>query len=210
MSFNAAIHSFRVVHKKMDSNHYFASKENRKELVAEIKKAVKWETGKDYICDEDSKKCAAFLSIERNNFLSDIQEYAAGQENRNLEAVYMGKQQSCYSHLIEIQNSIGIFLPIFFFFPLHISTKSHALPIFIGSSIKLHSELRHLNKSLKAKENTALEEEITPFLEATEEDVEDYEFQHDGVDTFWPCFNYLVLSMLAKRSVATKSPIFIF
>ena len=60
------------------------------------------------------------------------------------------------------------------------------------------------------KENTALEDDITPFLEAEEENVEDFEFQHEGVDTFWPCFNYLVLSMLAKRSVATKSPIFIF
>lgn len=210
MSFRAAIHSFKVNHKKMDTSHYFASKENKKELVTEIKKAVKWETGSDYICDEESRKCAAFLEIERNNFLNEIQEYATQQEKRNLESVYMGKQQSSYSHLVEIRNSIGIYLPIYFFFPLHISTKNHALPIFIGSSVKLKIELEQIDKKLKAIDNTALNDDLSAFADIGEEDVEDFEFQHEGVDVFWPCFNYLIMNMLAKRSIKSKLPIFVF
>ncbi len=208
MAFNGAIHSFQISSPKEKQQHFFTSPENRKELAAEIKRQLKWEKGNIFVGNEKNTSCVSHVQIAKNNFLNDIQEYAASQEGILLDDVYMGQKQSCYNHLIEIRNSIGIYLPVYFFFPMMISIKQHALPIFVGSSIKLYTELKQLNKKLEADKKVDID--ITAFLDASDEDVEDYETSYDEVENFWPCFSYLTMMSLVKRGVQSKLPIFVF
>ena len=209
MTFNGAVHSFRITSSKTSKQSFFASPQNRFELANTIKRQLKHEIDKSYIGQENVKNCAAHIRIERNSFLTDIQEYAATQEDTNLDAVYMGQEQSCYNHLIEIHNNIGVYLPTYFFFPILISIKGQALPIFVGSGVKLYTELKQINKNLQAEQNVDLGD-ISPFLDAGEEDVEDYESSYEGTENFWASFDYIIMMTLLKKSLQTKLPLFIF
>jgi hypothetical protein len=209
VNFHAAIHSFEMGAQHPENNSFFASLENRKELLNAIKNQMKSERGSESMGEEKGDKLLAYFKIARNNFLGDIQEYTSALDHSSLEAIYMGMEQTRFNHLIEIRNNIGIYLPVFFFFPLRIAIKQNALPIFVGSSVKLATELAEIQTTLKPNEKVKLGDFPQNF-EANEEDVEDYEADHEGVENFWACFNYIVLDSLVKKSLQEKLPIFIF
>lgn len=192
-----------------EAGSFFASLETRKVLLDAVRNQLRIERGDPMGSSETGNQCIAYYKIARSNFLGDLQEYAAGLDHGNLESIYMGMEQTRFNHLIEIRNNIGIYLPVFFFFPMQIPIKQTAFPIFVGSALKLDTELQELQKSLKPHENVNIGE-VKLHFEATEEDVEDYEASHEGTENFWPCFQCIILESLIKNCIQYKLPIFIF
>ena len=209
MAFYALTHPFGMAGNYPDTSHFFSNAANRQELLVAIKKQLKLEKGNDYVGEEKGDKLVAYQKITRNNFLTSLQEYATSLDQGNLEAIYTGIEQTRFNHLIEIRNSIGIYLPVFLMFPLRISIKQHALPIFVGSTVKLQIELAEIEINLQAKSKVKLGE-IKEKFEAGEEDLEDYEAAHEGGEHFWPSFSWNLLDSVVKRSLQHKTPIFIF
>lgn len=209
MEFHAAVHPFAMSGDYPDANSFFASPANRQELLGAIKNQIKFERGSDYLGEEKNNKLIAHFKIKRNNFLKDIQEYAASIDRANLEAIYMGIEQSRFNHLIEIHNNVGIYLPILFFFPMRIAIKQISLPIFVGSSIKLQSELAEIDTTLDAHAKVKLGT-IKDKFEVGEEDVEDYEASYEGTENFWPSFDLLIMEHMVKHSLQQKMPVFVF
>jgi ribosomal protein S8 len=208
LEFHAAIHPFALSGEYPHANSFFASPAHRQGLLTAIKNQIKFERSSDYVVEEKPNKLVAYCKIKRSNFLKDIQEYAAGLDHANLEGIYMGVEQSRFNHLIEIHNNVGIYLPAFFFFPMRIAIKQMALPIFIGSAVKLQTELAEIEKVLNAQQKVKLT--ITERFEVSDEDVEDYEASYEGSENFWPSFNLLILDHLVKYSLQYKLPIFVF
>lgn len=209
MNFHAAIHPLQMKAKHPDSNSFFAPLENRRELLNALREQIKIVRGDEYVSSERGNDCAAYFNITQDNFLRHLQEYTVALDQSNLDNIFMGIEQTRFNHLVEIHNNVGIYLPVFFFFPLRISIKQNALPIFVGSSVKLQVELREINKTLKAHDNIDIGQIGNKFV-ASEEDMEDYEASHEGTENFWPSFSYIVMEALVKKSLEVKLPIFIF
>lgn len=209
MNFHTAIHPFQMTAAYPKSGNFFASLDNRKALLNATRGQIKSEVGDCIISSERGNKHILYYQIPRDNFLADLQEYATSLDHTNLEHVYMGMEQTCFNHLVEIRNNIGIYLPIFFMFPLQISIKQNALPIFVGSAVKLQSELNEIKKSLNPHDKVKLGD-IQNNFEPTEEDMEDYEASHEGTDNFWACFGYIIFEKLVQMSIQSQLPIFVF
>ena len=135
--------------------------------------------------------------------------WSGSLENSNLEAVYTVTEQTTFNHLIEIRNNIGIYLPVYFFFPIRISLQNTVFPIFVGSLPKLQKELSQINTNLNAREKLKINE-IPYFITVSEEDVEDYESSHEGVELFWVAYSYCLLEKLVNRALEAKFPVFIY
>ncbi len=208
MSFRAVVQSLGTPIANIPKNNVFASVEYQIELSKVIKNQLKVMKNNEYIGDEKGK-CSFLAQVERDNLLGDLQEFAAITDSGNIEEIYRGTQQTRFNHLIEIRNNIGIYLPTFFFFPMRLAVKQNGMPIFIGSSLKLYTELQEINTSLKAQEKLQLSVSPDSFI-AEEEDVEDYEASYEGLQQFWPSFSYIVLECLVKKSIQTKSPIILW
>lgn len=209
MKFQATIHPFQLTSAHPVPGSFFHSLETRKALLNSVREQIKSESSAPVVSSEQGNRCIAQVQIARENFLGDLQEFCAVQDYDSVEALYMGQQQSRFNHLIEIRNNVGIYLPVFFFFPFQIFPKQSRLPIFVGSAVKLQIELAEIDKALNAKSKIDLGEMGTMFS-ATEEDVEDYEATHEGVEHFWASFAHSVLGSLVKKSIQTKLPIFVF
>ncbi|NUM33841.1 MAG: hypothetical protein HUU50_04825 [Candidatus Brocadiae bacterium] len=186
---------------------FYSSIENQIELLKAIKMQMKNNTGNEYIGSEKGKR-AFSVDIARSNFLTPLQEYAASIDQDNLEEIYKGSQQTRFNHLIEIHNNLGVYLPVFNFFPLHIAIKNTVLPIFVGSSQKLYSEIQEIKQMLKPQEQVKLEIAGESF-QAGDEDLEDFEANYEGVRHFWPIYTCLIMENLIKKSLEQKLPIFI-
>lgn len=208
MSFKACIQPFGQHIKNAGSSSFYAIIQNQRELEEAIKKEMKLIRSSEYIGEEWGNGLAEF-EIEKNNFLSDIQEFGASIDKGNIELIYKGTEQTRFNHLIEIRNNIGVYLPVFFFFPMRISLKQSVLPIFVGSAPKLYMELQELKKELKSIQDIEIED-LEDFFEASEEDLEDYEAVHEGVEQFWPSFSYIILQRLAKITIKSRMPLFIY
>lgn len=209
MHFHAASHSFELNSSYPDNSSFFASPENRKEMLAAVKNQMRLEKGNDYVGEGKGDKVQSYYKIARHNMLTPLQEYAAATDKGTLEAIYKGLEQTRFNHLIEIRNNMGIYIPVFFFFPFRISIKQNALPIFVGSLVKLQSELSEIQKLLTPEEKIKLGT-LTDNFEADEEAIEDYEAEHEGVDHFWAGFACLILASLTKKALQRKTPLFIF
>ena len=208
MSFRAAIQPFGLELDKADRNNFYASSQNQNQLKKAIKRQLKLEKGNESIGMEQGQRLANY-DIDRSNFLTNIQEYSASLDKNNLEGIYRGTEQTRFNHLIEIHSNVGVYLPIFFFFPMRIALEQNVLPVFIGSAPKLYSELQQLNKSLQAHDHVDLGKISENFI-AHDEDLEDYEADYEGVSNFWSIFTYLILESLVKKSLDSQMPLFIY
>lgn len=206
MAFKAYIQPFGMSI-TTNKNVFYSSIENQIELLKAIKLQMKNSTGSEYIGLERGKRILS-VDIARSNFLTPLQEYAASIDEDNLEEIYKGSQQTRFNHLIEIHSNIGVYLPVFSFFPLHIAIKNTVLPIFVGSSQKLYTELQEIKQILKPQEHVKLDM-IGDNFQAGEDDLEDFEANYEGIRHFWPIYSYLVLENLIKKSVEQKLPVFI-
>ena len=202
MSFQAAIQPFS------QGDGFCEFPVDQRELVKSVKNEIKSCNGSSYI-GQETGQCLSRIRIEKANFLSDLQEYAASVDKDSIEEIYKGNQQTRFNHLIEIRNNIGIYLPVFFFFPLRIAVKQSSLPVFVGSLDKLYQELQEINLHLNAYEEVSLGT-IDDNFHASEEDLEDYEADNDGIQHFWPIFNYVVLEILVQKSLKAKLPLFVY
>ncbi len=178
------------------------------ELVKLIKNQLKQVKNSEYIGEEKGKTIFA-AQIEHSSFLTELQEFAASIDETNIEEIYKGNQQTRFNHLIEIRNNVGIYLPVFFFFPMRIALRNDALPIFVGSTPKLYTELQELATSLKPQDKLELNITSDSFV-AAEEDLEDYEATYEGMQHFWPIFSFVVLENLVKKSLQNKLPIILW
>lgn len=204
LSFKASIQPFNLDFSTIQKKCF----EDQKLLVDQIKKQIKLNTGQSFIGVEKGEN-AVNVEIAQENFLHHLQEYAASIDEENIEQIYKETQQTRFNHLIEIHNNVGVYLPIFFFFPIHIARKYNSFPIFVGSSVKLACELQEIDKILKAKNSMDLGNMDDKFF-ASEEDIEDYEISYEDLDNFWPKFNYTILDKLIQKSLKQKLPIFIY
>lgn len=208
MSFQATVQPFSMIGTNPITNNSFVkSPENQKELIQLLKTRIKAIKGNEIIGNERGI-CEYKVDIKRENFLSELQEYAVSLDHDNIDEIYRGTQETRFNHLVQLSNHIGIYLPIFFFFPIHIATKGNPLPIFIGSSIKLAQELESINASLQAKKQMQIDISDSEFS-ADEEDLEDYEADNEGVKNFWASFSFQVLHTIVYKSIQTKLPLFI-
>lgn len=208
MIFRAVIQSLGFAIPNIQKNNVFAGLDYQQELLKTIKAHIKKIKGSDAIGEERGRTIFE-AGIDHNNFLSELQEYAASIDESNVEEIYKGNQQTRFNHLIEIRNNIGIYLPTFFFFPLRISIKQNTLPIFIGSVPKLYTELQEIGTMLKAQEKMKLNIEDRSFI-AGEEDLEDYEANYEGMKHFWASFSFLIMDNLVKKSQQSKLPIILW
>ena len=210
MSFQAAIHPLGLTVPGIGSNSFYGSLSCQSECKHIIKTKLKAIKGNTYIGNERGN-CVFTADINRDNFLSDLQEYAVSLDKDHLEEIYKGVEETRFNHLVGIRNSIGIYIPTFFFFPIHISLKNSPVPIFVGSSVKLAQELEVINTTLQAKKHMDVNElPIKDKFEAEEEDLEDYEADYEGMKNFWPCFTFHILEAMVKKGLEHKYPLFIF
>lgn len=205
MIFRAIVQSLGFPIPDIPKSNAFAGIDYQQELLRVIKAHIKAIKGTEAIGDERGK--TAFIAqIDHTHFLSELQEYAASVDESNIEEIYKGNQQTRFNHLVEIRNNIGIYLPVFFFFPLRISIKQNTMPIFIGSVPKLATELQEIGASLKPQEKMKLKLEGDSFV-AGEEDLEDYEADYEGVKHFWSSFSFIIMDNLIQKSLQQKLPI---
>ena len=208
MSFRAAIQPFGLELAQADRNNFYASSQNQNQLKKAIKRQLKLEKGNEFIGVETGERLAHY-DIARSNFLTNIQEYSASLDQNNLEAIYRGTEQTRFNHLIEIHSNIGVYLPVYFFFPMRIAIEQNVMPVFVGSAPKLYSELEQLDQSLHAHDHVDLGKIPENFV-AHEENLEDYEADYEGVINFWSIFTYLILESLVKKSLDSQMPLFIY
>lgn len=207
MSFKACVQPFGIPISTTKNNFYSAAS-NQLELLKAIQLQMQLLTGNEYLGAAQGKR-VCHIDIARPNFILALQEYATSIDHDNLEEIYKGNQQTRFNHLIEIRSNVGLYLPTFFFFPLHISISNHALPIFVGSAPKLYRELQEIKLHLKPEGQINLSP-IGETFHAGEEELEDYEADHEGLRSFWPIFAYTIFESLVKKSLEHKLPFFIF
>lgn len=209
MAFHAAIHSFGMQSNTIHQSAYFSSLANRQKIVAELKKEIRLLKNVEYIGAEQNAKPVQYVDIQRSDFLNELQEYCANADKCSLDDVYTGIQQTRFNHLVEIKNSIGIYLPTFFFFPTRIEIEDCPVPIYVGSGVKLFTELQEIDAILKAGAKVNIGK-ISPKFQLDEEGLEDIEATHEGVEDFWPSTAYLVMSHLIQVSLKSKMPLFVY
>lgn len=208
MSFRAVVQPLGIPIAEVAKDNIFSLVAYQLELLKVIKSSLRSLKNMEYI-GEERGKCIFTVRVERDNLLGELQDFAVITDEGNIEEVYKGNQQTRFNHLVEIRNNMGIYLPTFFFFPQRLAVKQNGMPIFVGSSIKLLSELQEINASLKAGENLSLNMGTDSFI-ATEEDVEDYEATYEGMPNFWGSFAYICLEALVKKSIQHKFPIILW
>ena len=117
MSFRAVVQPLGIAIPNVPKTNVFASVSYQLELLKVIKNQLRMLKNSEYV-GEEKGKCTFSSQVERDSLLGELQEFAAGVDEGNIEEIYKGTQQTRFNHLIEIRNNIGIYLPTFFFFPL--------------------------------------------------------------------------------------------
>lgn len=185
-----------------------ARKREAQKILKELKRVMPGEIGTDAIGVEEGAELVCNYQVERGELLTELQEYALEVEDNTPDGVYSGEQQTRFNHLVEIRNSPGYYLPVYFFFPLWVPVKDLRVPVFVGSSMRLAEELEMLDSQLEASQNAKLAK-MPDFMRAARDQLEDYESSLGRGDNFWEKFTFALLRRLVVRSVERKMPIVI-
>jgi hypothetical protein len=140
--------------------------------------------------------------LQVDNLLENIKDFAADLEQNELELVLKDEQQTRFNQLIRMVEP-AVFVPQYFFFPQWVDVRGLRKPLYVGSTPRLLDELDIINRVL----GLYIPEKMPYFLEATEEDLEDYPFGRGS--ELWINLGFVFMQRLAEAADRHRMPLFI-
>jgi len=206
VTFNAVVQPFMMLNEREQAVLAPAQQQGRVRLLQLLSRAVtasvRDETGQPDVGSEGADECVAHYRLECDGLLDNLKDYAADLEQNDLELVLKDEQQTRFNQLIRI-NEPAVFVPQYFFYPIWVQERGLRRPLFVGSTPRLLDELAIINKVL----GLFIPDKMPAFLDATEEDLEDYPFGRGS--ELWVNLGFVFLQKLAEAGNKHRLPIII-
>jgi hypothetical protein len=146
------------------------------------------------------------VRIERGGVLLALREFAARQEGTLLEDFLSHPADARYLHLLMTRENSCYYIPVDFPQPCQIQLNSSLPPVVVCSSQRVAKELEQLNIVLQVEKTFKLTR-MVDFMQASEEEISNYEKYFDTGGDFWVKFGFVILRKLVTRSLEHSLPI---